>query len=205
MDYSDYNDYELLSYICENNEDANDIIFRKYEPYIMKTVYKYADDCKNNGIDKNDLIQEGFLALDRAIHSFDEQKGITFFSFAKTCIDRGIISFIMRNINKKNQSIHNFISIDVLYEDENKLKLDKMLCDKSLNPEKIVIHKDSIKDIIKEIKLVLTDYEIRVFKLKILGFSIKEIANLLDTDVRKINNTLHRLRVKARKVITNLS
>lgn len=205
MDYSDYNDYELLSYICENNEDANDIIFRKYEPYIMKTVYKYANGCKNNGIDKNDLIQEGFLALDRAIHSFDEQKGITFFTFAKACIDRGIISFIMRNINKKNQSIRGHISIDLLSEDENKLKLDKILCDKSLNPEKIIICKDHVKDMIKEIKLVLTDYEIRVFKLKILGFSGKEIANLLDMDVRKINNTLHRLRVKARKVITNLS
>ena len=37
MNYSDYNDYELLSYIEENNEDANNIIFKKYEPIIVYT------------------------------------------------------------------------------------------------------------------------------------------------------------------------
>ena len=30
MNYRDYNDFELLSYIEENNEEANNIIFKKY-------------------------------------------------------------------------------------------------------------------------------------------------------------------------------
>ena len=29
MEYKDFNDYELLSYIAEGNEDANNIIIKK--------------------------------------------------------------------------------------------------------------------------------------------------------------------------------
>ena len=29
MDYKDFNDYELLNYIAEGNEDANNIIIKK--------------------------------------------------------------------------------------------------------------------------------------------------------------------------------
>ena len=32
MNYSDYNDYELLSYVQENNEEATDVLYKKYEP-----------------------------------------------------------------------------------------------------------------------------------------------------------------------------
>ena len=30
MQYREYNDYELLNYISENNEEANEILFEKY-------------------------------------------------------------------------------------------------------------------------------------------------------------------------------
>ena len=43
MDYRDYNDSELLSYIAENNEEANDIIFKKYEPLIVSIAIKMQD------------------------------------------------------------------------------------------------------------------------------------------------------------------
>ena len=35
MKYSDMNDYELLSYISENDEQARNIIFEKYKPLII--------------------------------------------------------------------------------------------------------------------------------------------------------------------------
>ena len=34
MDYRDYNDNEILSYIYENNEEANEILYKKFEPLI---------------------------------------------------------------------------------------------------------------------------------------------------------------------------
>ena len=34
MDYNNLNDYEILSYVSENNDEANTIIFEKYKPLI---------------------------------------------------------------------------------------------------------------------------------------------------------------------------
>ena len=42
--YKEYNDYELLYYISEKNEDASDILLKKYDPLIIsiaKKLYKF--------------------------------------------------------------------------------------------------------------------------------------------------------------------
>ena len=38
MDYRDLNDYELISYVYENDEDARNILLKKYEPLIASIV-----------------------------------------------------------------------------------------------------------------------------------------------------------------------
>ena len=40
MQYREYNDYELLNYISENNEEANEILFEKYKPLIVNISNK---------------------------------------------------------------------------------------------------------------------------------------------------------------------
>ena len=57
MDYKDFNDYELINYIHEGNEDASNIILKKYEPLIKREALKLLPLCNNSGLDLNDLIQ----------------------------------------------------------------------------------------------------------------------------------------------------
>ena len=38
MNYRDYNDYELLSYVSEKNEEASEVLFEKYRPLILATA-----------------------------------------------------------------------------------------------------------------------------------------------------------------------
>ena len=48
MNYQDLNDYELLHYVSENIEEANDIVMNKYYPLvatIVKKMEKYIDNC----------------------------------------------------------------------------------------------------------------------------------------------------------------
>ena len=56
MEYKDFNDYELLDYIAEGNEDANNIIIKKYEPLINKIATKMLPFCKNNHLQKLRII-----------------------------------------------------------------------------------------------------------------------------------------------------
>ena len=74
---TDYdNDYELLYLISENNEDASNALYKKYEPVIDYYARKYYKLTQGKGIDYNDLYQEGLIGLDAAIKGYKDQKDI---------------------------------------------------------------------------------------------------------------------------------
>ena len=95
MNYED-NDYELLYLISENNESAKEIFYDKYKPTVEVKAKKYFRAVKGNGIELNDLIQEGMIGLSNAISDYQEQKNIKFYTFAATCIERNILTYIRR-------------------------------------------------------------------------------------------------------------
>ncbi len=195
MDYKDYNDYELLNYIAEGNEDANNIIIKKYEPLIIGIANKMFAYCKNNGLDKNDLIQEGMIGLNHAIDRYHEQGDTLFYTYAKKCIERKIISVVIGSNRNKNKILNESIS----YDDEENLLL-KVLKDTSPNPEELMIDMEHEKDFILKVKETLTDLESQVFELLISGFKYKEIAEILDKGQKSIDNAIQRIKNKIKKV-----
>lgn len=199
MNYRDYNDFELLSYIAENNEDANEIIFKKYEPLINSIANKMFRYCKNSGLELNDLIQEGRLGLNEAINSYSSNKNTAFYTYARTCIERNIITMVVQTKRLKNKFLNESISLE--FTEDEKYKLDSIVSDNKLNPEKQILDYESEKEIIDNIKSVLTDFEQQVFELKLSSFSYKEIAELLDKDSKSIDNAIQRIRIKAKEQI----
>lgn len=196
MEYKDFNDYELLSYIKEGNEEANNILIKKYEPLINKIATKMLSYCKNNGLDKSDLIQEGMIGLNHAIDRYQEQENILFYTYAKTCIERKIISVVISSNRNKNKILNESIS----YDDEEHLLL-KFIKDSNPNPEETVIGIEKEKNLLSKIEDNLTDLEQQVFELLISGFKYKEIAEILEKDEKSIDNAIQRLKAKIKKII----
>ena len=62
------------------------------------------------------------------------------------------------------------------------------------------INAEDEKDLVKEVGKVLTDFEIQVFELKINGFDYKEIAEILDKDIKAVDNALQRIKLKIKKI-----
>lgn len=197
MDYSDLNDYELISYINENNEDANNIIIKKYEPLINSIATRMIKTCPYLGLDKSDLVQEGMIALNHAIGYFNEQKDITFYTYVKTCIERRLISTITSAQRLKHKNLNESVSFDTDEEGT----LDFFLKDETTNPERIVINEESNNEKINLIKEKLTDLENHVFDLLLSSFTYKEIANMLDKEPKQIDNAIQRIKVKVKEVI----
>lgn len=197
MDYSDYNDYELISYIAEGSEDANNIILEKYQPLINSLSNKMLKYCYNNGVDYNDLRQEGMIGLTHALNTFSEQKNTTFYTYAKTCIERRIISAIVSSNRLKHRILNDSVSYD---SDEN--FLDRTLKDDKSNPENIVTSLDMEDHLIKGIKKKLTDFEDQVFQLMLSNFTYKEIADILDREPKSIDNAIQRIRAKVKEAIS---
>lgn len=198
MKYEDLNDYELLSYVSEKNDEANEIIFKKYKPYIVDRANKMFIYCKNYGVEINDLIQEGMLGLNDAINSFNEVHDTTFYTYASKCINSRIITFIVKSGRLKNKILNDSVFLD-LYESDKSNSFGKDLADNSYNPEEILMDEESKHEILNIIDRYLNDFEKEVIDLKINGFKYREIADMMGKDVKYIDNTIQRIKNKIRE------
>ncbi len=196
MEYKDYNDYELINYIAEGNEDANNILIEKYKPLITKMATKVLPYCRSNGLELSDLVQEGMIGLNHAVERYHEQGNILFYTYARLCIQRKMISVVVGSNRGKNKILNESVSYD---DDES--NLIKVLKDNNPSPEEVILDLEFEKDLIDRIKLELTTLENQVFELLISGFERQEIANLLDKDKKAIENAIQRIKVKIKKVL----
>lgn len=194
MNYRDYNDNELISYIKEQNEEAHEIIFKKYEPLINKIATKMFSGCYNLGFEKADLIQEGMLGLSAAIKTFDESKEASFYTYANKIIERKMLSVIIAAKRLKHKILNESLSLES--SDEGKASLEDFVGDDKVNPESLMIDVERERLLIERTKEKLTSFEEQVFLLKIHQFDYKEIATILDKKPKAIDNALQRIKLK---------
>lgn len=195
MKYRDYNDYELLSYIGENNEEASEILYEKYRPLIETTAKKMMKYCENSGLDVNDLIQEGMIGLHKAIVTYKQDTDASFYTYAKMCINRKIISVVVGSKRLKHKILNESISIETTDEDGN-IIYGVMLGDETKNPEKLMVFNESESELLNKTYDKLTSFEKEVFDLKKSDFTYKEIAQILDKEPKSIDNAMQRIKQK---------
>lgn len=201
MDYQEYNDYELIQYISENNEEANNIMFKKYEPLILGIARKMFKYGSKYGLELNDLIQEGMLALSDAISTFSDQKEAIFYTYAKTCIERKMISLVISSNRLKHRILNESISLESTNDDGEITNLEYLFKDDRDNPENILLSEEYERELMKKAEKVLTAFELQVFELKLNGFDYKEIAEMLDKEPKSIDNALQRIKNKMKECI----
>lgn len=201
MNYKDYNDFELIGYIRENSEEANEILFQKYKPMIVAFATKMINYSPNLGLEINDLIQEGMLGLNTAINAFDENDETSFYTYAKTCIERRIISTIIAAKRQKHKILNESMSLEVYTDEDNSTIVDALVADNSYNPENIIVQIESEHKLLEKIVSQLTSLEQQVFELKINGFKYKEIADILDKEPKVIDNALNRIKTKIKNLM----
>ncbi len=199
MIYRDINDYELLD--MKENEEAREILYKKYKPLIYKIANSMYQTNKIKGVELSDFIQEGNIGFTHAMQTYKEDKNSLFFTYAKSCIEKSIISFIVKNNRQKNKILNESLSMEMLEENKAITSFDRAVMDKSLDPFNIIANnKDSFYDLLKP---KLTDFEITVLELRDYGLDYKEIASLLDRDAKSIDNALQRIKNKAKKISEN--
>lgn len=202
MNYRDLNDQEILDYISENQE-YEEIIFKKYEPIIKGYAKKYYPYIRNNGIEMSDLIQEGMVALNNAMRQFNSSKEATFYTYAINCIERKMINVVANSKRLKHKVLNESISFELTSNDEDMLTLENLFFNENENPEIMISSKENEEELVKKIKFALTDFENQVFDLKYNGFEYKEIASILDKDIKSIDNAIQRIKTKIKKIIQN--
>ena len=190
----EYNDYELVALAQEGSEEAINILYNKYKPFIIKKSKYALSYASHHGIDVNDIMQEGYIGLDEAIKSFSQNSNATFYTFATMCINRQIINYIRKNVMGKNRILNDAVTIDD--------SLERIISDDT-NIEFALLNQYVKENITFKLRNSLTRFELAVFDLRINGSSFEEIANVLNKDVKSIYNTFHRIKLKFQKIVKN--
>lgn len=201
MDYKEFNDFELIYYARNNQEEGMEILYKKYEPLIKKEAKRLVSFGRGLGLDQNDFIQEGMLGLNKAVMLFDETKENCFFTFAKMCIERSMITLITNNRRLKHKILNESLSLEVVDEEGTHDLFGSLLEDSHSNPEEQLINKEEDESLTIALKNNLTDFEAQVLDLKLSEFNYKEIADILMKDPKSIDNALQRIKQKLKEEI----
>ena len=190
-------DTELLEQIKENNEEALEKIIERYKVVINGVLSKYKREASTIGLDVKDLYQEGLIGLITAIKRYDELKDASFKTFANLVIERQIIDLIKTNKRMKHMALNSAVSLDsLLDEDSDENLYDRIEADNYTPISKLISEEDKIL-----LKNNLTDFELKVYELKYEGKTNKEIALILDKNIRSIENTIQRIKIKFKDII----
>ena len=199
VQYKEYNDYELLYMVKENDETAYNLLYEKYKPLVISLAKKYSNVYINYGIDINDFMLEGFIGLDNSIKKFNEEDEYKFQGLVNTCISRQMQNLVKQSKLKKNYILNNSLYYESLYKNEGINLLEIKADENCINPEEIILETETISDLYNKFSDELKGLELEVFKLKFKGYSNKEIALKLNKSSKTINNAVTRIKKKYNK------
>ncbi len=189
--YEDFSDEELIRKYKDGDQAILNYICEKYKPLVLKTSKKYF----LVGGENEDLIQEGMIGLFNAIGDYDIASDVTFFHFAQMCIDRQMIKAIEASNRKKHSPLNAYVS---LYdEDGEEFEEPGLAAD---DPAEIIIEAEENLSLIDKLEQALSPMEKKVFELYMQDYDYKEIAVKLGKPEKSIDNTLTRIKSKARNL-----
>lgn len=184
-------DEEVAALAQDGSEAAFDHIIARYR----NCVYAKANTYFLAGAEKEDVIQEGMIGLYKAVKEFKQDCGTSFTHFANVCISRQIISAARAAARKKHSPLNSYISLDK--EDEGDMDtLSHSLEDDEQNPEHIVISRENLCGIEREINRTLSKLELQVFMYYTEGMSYEDIAEILGRPAKSVDNALQRVKRK---------
>ena len=185
MKYPDFSDAELLKLAQEKDSEAVCEIIERYKNLIKHVIRSYY----LVGGDYEDLLQEGYFGLHKAIMTYNGKSN--FKSYAYVCIKNGIISAVEKDNSKKNFPLNTSVSLSK--EDEvNKNDIP----DNNFNPEENYLGEESERELIENIRDVLSVLESKILDFYLEGYTYSEIGDKLGKNEKAIDNAIQRIRKK---------
>ncbi|GIM30067.1 RNA polymerase factor sigma-70 [Clostridium polyendosporum] len=197
--FKDLSDEKVVIEAKSGNTKAQEYLISKYENFVKTKAKSYF----LIGADKEDIYQEGMIGLYKAIRDFNPDRLTSFKAFAELCVTRQIITAIKTATRQKHIPLNTYISLNKpIYEEESdRTLLDVLAGLKITDPEELVISKEEMMHIEKEIGRVLSSLEMEVLMSYLDGKSYQEIACDLDRHAKSIDNALQRVKRKLEKCL----
>lgn len=187
QEYDLYTDRELIRKFNTGNDQAEKCLLKRYFYLIRRIINSFYI----MGCGKDDILQEAMIGLFKAMKSYDEKFKVKFKTYAEICIRRQVITALRKSMNYVTVT-----KISVFNCFDNEKDFFEQLCDDSFNPEDLLIYEEEKNNIIEFASLYLSKYEKSVLKEYCNGKTYKEIAQVLKTDLKSVDNALQRVKKK---------
>ena len=200
--YKDMTDENLINEAIKNeNNVALECLMERYKDIVNMKASKYF----MVGSEKDDIIQEGYIGLYKAVKSFDKEKQNSFKTFATICIERQLITAVKNSNRQKHMPLNSSVSLNAAAfdEDENgETTVIEVLDTKrgAEDPLEIITRKEYFDFVEKNINNNLSDFEKDVLNLYKNGYSYVFIADKLKTKVKSVDTAIQRIKKKAAKI-----
>lgn len=184
-------DKELAAKAKNGDTTAFSVLSERYLPILKSRANRYSNVV---GVDTEDFVQEGMLALFKAVKGYDGHMGVQFNTYAVTCVNNSMITAIKSHMRSRRTAS---VSID----DNPELHInDRQKSDSMLVEDMYILQEDSAI-LADQIQALLSDFERQVLKLYLRGNSYLEISGMLSTSTKAVDNALQRVRRKLRPAV----
>lgn len=163
------------------SDEAFDLLTFRMMPLMRRLATQYGN---LPGMDTEDLLQEGLLALLTAIRAYQASLG-AFYAFAASCIRNRMLSVVRRTLSDGNAQ--------VAQPDE---LLDAIADEGQVDPATLVVEQEEAQRLYCRLQKRLSTLEYRVLTAHLAGKSYKEIADELSVTEKTVDNALQRIRKK---------
>ncbi len=196
----------LIQAARSGDENAKDKLIRYYEPEIKRIAFKYYLQRS----DYEDLLQEGRIAVYKALFSYDLNSNTPFVYFVRMVIKRKVIDALRTNTRLKHVSfneslsLHNTLGCKTGDDKSDRVNFLSTFTDNCDLEEKIIAD-ENIKFFISSLTQKLSPLEKTVFEYHFLkGYKPKEIVGLLNITSKSLDNTIQRIKKKSLKHYSKL-
>ncbi|MBQ3074610.1 MAG: sigma-70 family RNA polymerase sigma factor [Clostridia bacterium] len=168
---------DLAALARGGDEESFSLLVKAFQPVIFAIVAS----IDVPPAEKDDLSQEGLIGLYKAVRLFDPSLS-SFGTFARLCIRSAILDGLKRY---RRVSLEEYESLE-----------ETVAAASSSTPERIVLGKEALGEILQKMEHALSPDEKRIFALRLEGNRVSEIARLLGKDKKSVENALFRARKK---------
>jgi RNA polymerase sporulation-specific sigma factor len=188
-------DEALVALAKNGDKEAERKVLVRYRQFVRLKANSYF----LAGGDGDDLIQEGYIGLYKAIRDYEYGRSTTFRSFAELCVTRQIITAIKTASRQKHQPLNTYISFAHTpsgADYDTRTLADIIPSGRSTDPVQQVISSEECVSLTDCLVRLLSPLESRVLKYYIEGNSYEAIAEHIGHDTKTVDNALQRIKRK---------
>lgn len=197
---NEYPDTELINLVCENSEEASDMLYEKYSYIVDVVCNKYKKTAYYLSTDFAELRQEAMVGFSDALVSYNQDKTASLQTFITLCVERRVRNFIRKSDTLKTKMMREVYSLDYQYNQDS-ATLGETIPDNSQDPQVRLERVETLKELRKQIDTLLSPSEKEVYELLINEFSYDDIASILNKNSKQIYNTAQRIRAKIKSIL----